>query len=404
MCDSDIVLDLNQEKIKCPSCGTEFNTKNLALYGNCLFEENLYDPYFQDTIVPKSYFEKMKVLEREKKDEEIYDLAHEIVEKYPSEASANFLAAIALGNLLNRRKITRPKDYDEIAVRDGEPIILTDNDVLDYFDKSLIIMCDNDRIDNNSDDKYKNSLNRFFFWKEVAFIDNAINDMTEYLKSKNKEHFKFGDAGVAYTKAELKNLQTIDDNKKAKVEIQKGTRKKKHFFSKNIFVSLGLIACILIIICAVIHPFVPVARYLISGTFYDWVGVAIAVLVLLARIGYVVEHNGDVVVNEKETFKSVEEKDTINIRSLIKTAQKIRDVYGEQYFEKCISHFVYEPIKDEEEFLIDAYSEFIIAFKMLKTDLVNNVRKLEDVEIYRFWDLYDDLVYYNKCEHGQYEN
>ncbi len=96
-------------------------------------------------------------------------------------------------------------------------------------------------------------------------------------------------------------------------------------------------------------------------------------------------------------FLWLKEKDATNIKSLINTAEELRSIYGEEYWEKSISSFLYKTITDEEEFLIDAYSELLITFKMLKTDLVNHVRKLENVEIYRFWDLYSDLVYYNQC-------
>ncbi len=58
MCDTVLELDLNQPKTKCPCCGTEFDTNDLAIYGNCMYEENLYEPLLQDTVVPKSYLKK----------------------------------------------------------------------------------------------------------------------------------------------------------------------------------------------------------------------------------------------------------------------------------------------------------------------------------------------------------
>ncbi len=107
----------------------------------------------------------MKVLEREKKDEQIYDLANEVVEKYPSDESAYFLAAIALGNLLIRRKINDPIDYDQIPCCNGENKFLDANTVSDFFDYILIIRDKKNIL--HEDDIYRiyaDSLNHFYFW------------------------------------------------------------------------------------------------------------------------------------------------------------------------------------------------------------------------------------------------
>ena len=403
MCDAPIDKFAESYGTTCEKCGTRFEILD-KLIESCdpLFSEGLFDsPLFilsagerVKTDVPQSVYDEFVALEKEKKDDKIYARAHEVIEKYPNDASANFLAAVVLSNVLIRKvqttnldeiKLNSKKMYDEPLDDYGEIINLF-NKAGDLFEEKSI------------KDMMPIYQYEFKYMYEFAYFDNAIEKMSNFVKSKDAEDLLYGIETNVMTEDELKTLQYIENKeeieKKAKKEM-----KKKHFFPKNIFGSLGLILCMFVVVCAIIYPYVPAAKYWISGTFYDWVGVGIAGLIILARIIYVIKDNRDTFLVYKhkileELNKTVETKSAPKsksdaksknenidrIKSLIEKSNKLREEKGDDYCKEILAGLIDKYIHlSKEEFVCKCYAEIVIILRMIETDLKNENLILDDI-------------------------
>lgn len=389
----------------CKKCGTKFeNDSNFVLDCEPLFVEGEIDSPLTNnhrtfesvkTDVPESVFKQFYNLDKEEKDEQIYTLARAVVKKYSNDASAYLEAAMVLSNALIRK--VRKTNLDEIKLNSKKEYQGFDNDyneIIDFFKKAEELFQEEEN--KNWVVIYKG---RFEYMYEFALFDNVIDTMSTYVKSRDAEDLLYGIETNVMTEDELKTLNYIEN----KEEIEKRAKKevkKKHFFSKNIFASLGLLVCLVIIVCAIIYPYVPIARYLISGEFYDWVGVGIAALIVLARIIYVVKENRDAVLLYK--YKMVYEPDSIvesknklepkseaependnpeKFKSLIDTANKIREEKGEDDYwnhtlDSIVNKYLHLP---KEEFMCRSYAELVIIMRMIETDTKNSKPLSDDV-------------------------
>lgn len=385
MCGTYINTSEEQPQSTCKCCGTKFISSNLELYNNAMFDESSYNPLDEKSIVPKSLFEELLSLEKAKDDKSLYNLALEVVEKYSSDASAYFITAIALGNLFLRRTLNDTNLEECIIFSDEKSnITLNKKKIYDFFDTAS-------KLDKGANaEKIQKYIKAFDYMSNFAYLDNAINNMSKYVKSKNKIHLLYGENAVEYTDKELEKINAVETQKKIKTEIENGTRKKEPFFSKNIFLSTMLLVCLSVVLAPVVFLFIPVSKIWIKTNWISWtVIVVIAVLFLFARLGVLIEKNGEENITGLESIK---QKDSKNIKGLIETSEKYRKNYDEDYWWM----FDFESLDNEEEFLTKAYSKYIVIFKMLKTDLINNSVKVEDINGYTLWDRYYNILKYKE--------
>ena len=395
MCDAPIDMYEEDYGTTCKRCGTRFErTDNIVQMCDQFFAEGLIDSPInlistvQKTEVPQSYYDQCNALDKEKKDKELFALAHEILEKYPNDAGANYLSAVVLSNVLIRKVLDT--DLNQIKLNDEkkyEEPIKEYNEIIDAFNKALNL---------EQDPKIKDQIaldtEEFQFMYEYAYFDNIQNKITTLLNSKGRGNLLYGIDEVFYTKEELTTKQAIKNK-----EIKKDPPKEKHFFPKNIFGSLGLTLCCFVVLCAILHYFVPFVRYIFSGAFYDWIAFGVSLFIIIARIGIVGEANESLdkakaehakmlenvkKVEEKMAYEeSLKAKKINRFKSLIEKANNIRQESGDDYYN---NHTLNDYIKKyghltKEGYLCNSYAEELIRLRMLETDLVNDKLTYDDI-------------------------